>query len=51
MGNKADQEKVKKGFFSRVVDKLDKKMQEKAKTESKPCCGGEDKIGKKSCCS
>ena len=38
----------KKGFFCRLMDKLDKKMEEKAKT--KPCCKstGEDKD--KSCC-
>ena len=49
MNDMVDQKKVRKGFFARMVDKLDKKMQEKAKTKS--CCGGEDKPGKKSCCS
>jgi len=45
----AGQKEVKKGFFARLIDKLDKKMQEKAKANS--CCGGENKSEKKSCCS
>ena len=49
MEDKTEREKAKKGFFSRMVDKLDKIMQEKAK--SKSCCCGEDKSDKKSCCS
>ncbi len=49
MKDRTDQEKVKKGFFARMIDKLDKQMQEKAK--AKPCCGGNDKSDKKSCCS
>jgi len=36
----------KKGFFCKLIEKLDKKMEKKAKT--KPCCGGKDKG--KSCC-
>jgi len=49
MKNKAEQEKTKKGFFTKMVDKLDRIMQEKAK--SKSCCCGEDKANNKSCCS
>lgn len=48
MKNTIGQEKLKRGFFARLIDKLDKKMQEKAK--SKSCCGGEAKPDKKSCC-
>lgn len=45
--------KVKKGpkfkaFFKRLVEKLDKKMEEKAK--SKPCCCSSSNKGKDSCC-
>ena len=43
-------EKQKKGFFARLLDKLDKKMEEKAKSGS-CCCKGDDSEGKKSCCS
>jgi len=49
MKDRVDQGKGRKGFFSRLMDKLDKKMQEKAKNS--PCCCGEDKSDKKSCCS
>ena len=49
MKARVDQEKRRKGFFARMIDKMDKKMQEKAKAKS--CCGGEDNPGKKSCCS
>lgn len=48
MRDLADSEKVRKGFFARMIDKLDKKMQEKARIKS--CCG-DDKSDKKSCCS
>lgn len=34
--NNKDTKAKKKGFFGRLADKLDKKMQEKAK--SSPCC-------------
>ncbi|MDD5561655.1 MAG: hypothetical protein PHT50_05985 [Candidatus Omnitrophica bacterium] len=44
-----NQEGRKKGLFARMIDRLDKKMQEKAKTKS--CCCNEKKAGKKSCCS
>lgn len=47
MTEKTGQKKEKKSFFSKLLDKLDKKMEEKAK-ESK-CCGGSDKD--KPCCS
>ncbi len=39
----------KKGFFGKLVEKLDKKMEEKSK--SKPCCDSKDKGEDKSCCS
>ena len=40
---------VKKGFFAKLIEKLDKKIEEKAK--AKPCCGSDDKKEGKSCCS
>ena len=43
-----DQKQVKKGFFARIIDKLDKLMQEKTKSAS--CCGGKGNKGKNSCC-
>lgn len=46
MGKKAD--KGKKGFISRLIDKLDKKMEEKAKEA--PCCGSSAKKKSTSCC-
>lgn len=49
MTEKAGEKKEKKGFFSRMFEKLDKKIEEKAK-ESK-CCSGSDKSKGKSCCS
>lgn len=41
-------EQKKKGFWGKLIDKLDKKMEEKAQKTS--CCGGSD--GKKGspCC-
>ena len=38
----------KKSFFGKLIEKLDKKMEEKAK--AKPCCDGKDKGKGKSCC-
>jgi len=49
MKDLTDQGKIKKGFFARMIDKLDKKMQEKSK--SKSCCCNNGKSDKKSCCS
>ena len=49
MKERSEEKKVKKGFFSRMFDKLDKKMEEKAK-EGKCCSGSGDGKGK-SCCS
>ncbi len=48
MNEKPEGKKVKKDFFSRMFEKLDKKIEAKAK-ETK-CCGG-DKGKGKSCCS
>ncbi|NQT28100.1 MAG: hypothetical protein HQ570_00705 [Candidatus Omnitrophica bacterium] len=39
----------KKSFFGRLIEKLDKKIEEKAKT--KPCCDSKNKNKGKSCCS
>jgi len=50
MKGKPKEKKSKKGFFTRLLDKLDKKMEEKAKYSS-CCCRGNDSGGKKSCCS
>ena len=44
-----DELKVKKGFFARLLDKLDKKMEAKAK--SSPCCCKTAQKKDKSCCS
>ena len=41
--------KKKKSFFSKLLEKLDKKMEEKAKV--KPCCESKDKDKDKPCCS
>lgn len=38
----------KKGFFAKMVDKLDKKLEEKSKEQS--CCNPSDKKNGKSCC-
>jgi hypothetical protein len=45
--NKAEKLR-KKSFFSRFFDKLDKKMEEKARSQS--CCSGPKDKGSKSCC-
>lgn len=39
----------KKGFFARLIAKLDKKMEEKAK-KGKSCCSGSAENNKDSCC-
>ncbi len=49
MENKPVEKKIKKGFLARLFDKLDKKMEEKAKSPC--CCKGNTDEGKKSCCS
>lgn len=46
--NKAKENK-KRSFFARLFDKLDKKMEEKAK--SSPCCCKPSDKGGNSCCS
>lgn len=45
---KSEIKKKKKGFFGKLVDKLDKKMEEKSKNTS--CCGGSEKEKGSSCC-
>ena len=47
MGDKCNPKK--KGFIARLIEKLDKKMEEKAK--SAPCCSPKDKHEGGSCCS
>lgn len=49
MNERSEEKKTKKGLFSRIIEKLDKKMEEKAKESN--CCGGSDKSKGKSCCS
>ncbi|MFH1363835.1 MAG: hypothetical protein ABIH45_06485 [Candidatus Omnitrophota bacterium] len=39
----------KKSFFSKLIEKLDQKMEKKAKAKS--CCGRKDENKGKSCCS
>jgi hypothetical protein len=41
--------KTNKGFFAKLFDKLDKKMEEKSKLPS--CCCCQDNKDKNSCCS
>ena len=49
MENKAEKKISKKGFFARLFDKIDKKLEEKAKSGC--CCSkGDNNGGKKSCC-
>jgi len=48
MDGKSAGKKTKNGFFTRLLEKIDKKMEEKAKTNS--CCKG-NSGEKKSCCS
>lgn len=48
MEEKAQVNKPKKGFFGRLLDKLDKKLEEKAKS---CCCNSKGKQGGGSCCS
>lgn len=50
MDGKTEEKNSEKGFFAKLFDKLDKKMQEKAKSGS-CCCKGDNKEDKKSCCS
>ena len=50
MENNLDNKKSEKGFFAKLFDKLDKKIEEKAKS-SPCCCKGDSQEGKKSCCS
>ena len=38
----------KKSFFGKLIEKLDKKMEEKAK--AKPCCDNKGKDKDKPCC-
>jgi len=44
MTEQAKPEQKPKGFFQRIVSKVDAKMKEKA--DSKPCCCQKDKNGK-----
>jgi len=49
MKNETEKKKTKKGFFSRMFEKLDKKIEKKAKSQL-CCCKPSDKGGS-SCCS
>ena len=48
MEEKQKEMRSKKGFFTRLFEKIDKKMEEKAKSGC--CCNSNDKGDKKSCC-
>ena len=50
MENNPEGKRVKKGFFVRWFEKLDKKIEAKAKAGS-CCCKNDDQGEKKSCCS
>lgn len=43
------QQEKKKGFLARFIERMDKKLEEKAKSKPSCCSGGETKEGK-SCC-
>jgi len=45
---KCSSEKKKKGFFARIIEKIDKNLKEKA--ERSDCCCGPDKKSGGSCC-
>ena len=47
---KREGNETKKGFFAELLEKLDKKMEEKAKSGS-GCCRHDEQGEKKSCCS
>ncbi|MBP7654464.1 hypothetical protein KA977_13645 [Candidatus Dependentiae bacterium] len=47
--NQEKESKEKKGFLSKIIDKFDKKLEEKSKLQS-CCCCSKDKDNKKSCC-
>jgi hypothetical protein len=49
MKNKPDEKKSAKGFFAKLFDKLDKKMEEKSRFGYS--CKNDDNEGKNSCCS
>ncbi|MFA6349863.1 MAG: hypothetical protein WCY12_02930 [Candidatus Omnitrophota bacterium] len=38
-----------KGFFARLLDRLDKKMEEKSRSQNCGCCGSKNKEDR-SCC-
>lgn len=46
--NKSKDQKSNKGFWSQLLDKLDKKIEEKSKKSS--CCGPSNKEKGSSCC-
>ena len=48
MENKSAEKKIKKGFLARLLESIDRKMEEKARAGS--CCQGKQGE-KKSCCS
>lgn len=48
-GRFAKKETKIKGFFTRFIEKVDKKMEEKAKNSK--CCSGSEENGDNSCCS
>ncbi len=51
MNKKNEKEKKeKKGFISKIVDKLDKKLEDKAKKTTSCDCSDSDKKGGSSCC-
>ena len=48
MENKTPKEEKKKGFFAKLFEKLDKKLEDKAKKTG--CCCGPKKESGDSCC-
>lgn len=48
MSDKKEKSTEKKGFIGKLIDKLDKKLEEKSKEQS--CCNPSDKKNGKSCC-
>lgn len=48
MSKDVSKKEKKKGFFGKLIEKLDKKLEEKSKEQS--CCSPSDKKNGKSCC-
>jgi hypothetical protein len=50
MSVEQDKKDRKKGFWSRLLDSLDRKLEAKAKSSGNCCCAPGGKSDKKTCC-